>query len=150
LYRAAYELGEMPYDAYEDEQIDRLRKTFDSVASMLHQRTGVPLGRPYSQDLFEKAKSTSASMPEIMAQPQDEAVVEVEQTPMQTLPNGPIASEQSPKGSVTVADDQGQTMMSPESVNAYEQQQRQDLAVEQEAKAMTAVVLEPTPQQVAV
>jgi hypothetical protein len=143
IYRAAYELGEMPYDAFEEEQIDRLRKTVDSVASMLHQRTGVPLVQPYSKELFEKVQTTSDKMPEPEKLNQDEtqlkddvaAQMQSESQEMQAPAPDDLALTNEPS-----------PVMQPELTQAYEQQQRQDLAAEQEAKEMTAVVIEPQPQ----
>jgi hypothetical protein len=152
IYRAAYELGEMPYEAFEDEQIDRLCKTLDSVSSMLHQRTGVPLGRPYSQALFEKVKNTSDKMPEPVIEATDaasaqnqELALEQEHAAMHQVQSDSQTESAQPSEPLAIANEPS-PVLQPELTQAYEEQQRQDIAADEEARAMTAVVIEPQPQ----
>jgi hypothetical protein len=155
IYKTGFELGEMPYDAFEEEDVDRLKKTIDSVTSILHQRTSVPLGRPYAEFMIEKVKTTSPSMPVPMSiNVQEEQVhsssVQEEMVSQSEHVHADETTEMQPNEEQVIQPQSlvfdTNNVLGASSAQAYEDQQRQDIAAENEVKAMDAVMIEPQPQ----
>lgn len=116
IYRVGHEFAELHPDVREPEDLARLKQTLDSVTSMLHQRANIPLEIPYSESLLvDEAPSESETSPT-----PDEALALTDQSQGDALPAQAL-----------------------EQVQAYEDQQRQDIAAEEDAQNMTAVVIEP-------
>jgi hypothetical protein len=114
IYRVAHEFVQLHPDVRELEDLTRLRQTLDSVTQMLHQRVNIPLQEPYSQWLVVDPEPV-ATEPD-----SDEALALTDQSQVETLPSQAL-----------------------ERVQVYEEQQRQDIAAEQDAQSMNAVVIEP-------
>ena len=117
VYRVAHEFAELDQDVREEEDLVRLQQTLDSVTQMLHQRAGIALDIPYSEWLLDDA----------------------------SRPERPTKASDSDTLALT---DQSQTQapltQGLEQVNAYEEQQRQDIAAEEDALNMTAEIIEPS------
>jgi hypothetical protein len=108
IYRNAREYGGDYAKNPDPDVLDRLKQTLDSVVDMMYQRVGIPNDAPYSQILFKRP-----------AQP----------IPAGSSDNATLAlTDQTGQAEVL----QGGNALNPgfEQVQAYEDQQRQDLAAE--------------------
>ena len=115
IYRVAHEFAELDQDVREEEDLVRLQQTLDSVTQMLHQRAGIALDIPYSEWLLDDA----------------------------SRPDKPHSAQES-LALTNSSQGQAPLMQGLEQVNAYEEQQRQDIAAEEDAHNMTAEIIEPS------
>ena len=128
VYRVAHEFAELDQDVREEEDLVRLQQTLDSVTQMLHQRAGIALDIPYSEWLLVDEVHAPEPEPEEPA-PAQEALALTDES-QQALVIAPVQAL--------------------EQVQAYEEQQRQDIAAEEDAQNMTAEVIEPVAELKAV
>jgi hypothetical protein len=108
IYRNAREYGGDYANNPDPDVLDRLKQTIDSVVDMMYQRVGIPNDTPYSQFLFKRPGQPGK------ADVSDEAVLALtDQT-----------------GQAEVLEGGNALNAGLEQVQAYEDQQRQDLAAD--------------------
>lgn len=120
IYRTALEFAADYLPKRDPDTYYRLQETLDSVTGMLYQRAGLTLTQPFSELLMNQEKYP-------LAQPGAASPPEPEPTPAEVLPT-----------TAEVVQGLGQ-------VQAYEEQQRQDLAAEAAIEVLEPVL--PAPQQ---
>ena len=128
IYRVAHEFAELSPDVREPEDLARLQQTLDSVTNMLHQRANIAVEIPYSEWLLVDEVHAPEPEPEEPAPAQEALALTDESQQAQVI--APVQAL--------------------EQVQAYEEQQRQDIAAEEDAQNMTAEVIEPVAELKAV
>jgi hypothetical protein len=126
IYRAGVEFGGAYAKAPNPDTLNRLKETIDSVTSMLYQRAGVPLDVPYSELLLAPPE------PPEDAQAASDVLALTDQTDQAEVLEGmpDLAAQELAQGL--------------EHAQAYEEQQRQDLAAAADAEVVEAH--EPQPE----
>jgi hypothetical protein len=112
IYRSAREYGGDYAKNPDPDVLDRLKQTIDSVVDMMYQRVGIPNDTPYSQFLFKRPAQPSVA--DASASAATDAVLALtDQT-----------------GQAEVLEGGNGLNAGLEQVQAYEDQQRQDLAAD--------------------
>ena len=131
IYRTAMEFGGDYAKTRDTDTFYRLQETLDSVTSMLYQRAGLTLEIPFSETLLDVSKLPPPPAPEA------EEVLALTDDRM-------VSDESQAEASVDVAPDadaaQASLVQGLEQVQQYEEQQRQDLAAEQDSEVLEPVI----------
>ena len=135
IYRTAMEFGGDYAKTRDTDTFYRLQETLDSVTSMLYQRAGLTLEIPFSETLLDVSKLPPPPAPE------EEEVLALTDDRM-------VSDETQAEASADVTPDaeaaQASLAQGLEQVQQYEEQQRQDLAAEQDSEVLEPVI--PTAQ----
>ena len=137
IYRTAMEFGGDYAKTRDTDTFYRLQETLDSVTSMLYQRAGLSLEIPFSESLLDVSKLSPPPAPEeeVLALTDDRMMAEE------------AAVEAEPEAAATPSDTS--LAQGLEQVQQYEEQQRQDLAAEQDSEVLEPVLPTATPEPVA-
>jgi hypothetical protein len=142
IYRTAMEFGGDYAKTRDTDTFYRLQETLDSVTSMLYQRAGLSLEIPFSETLLDVSKLPSPPAPEeeVLALTDDRMVSDDAQSQ--------ASAEATPEADEAEAND-ASLAQGLEQVQQYEEQQRQDLAAEQDSEVLEPVMPAAQPEPVA-
>jgi len=127
IFRTGVEFGGSYAQDPNPDVLARLQQTLDSVTSLLYQRAGVTLDVPYSELLLSPAAPEEEAMPDTLALTDQSGQAEMLDMALSSLDG--LEPEQLAQGR--------------EHAQEYEEQQRQDLAAQEDAQ-----VIEPNPAPV--
>jgi hypothetical protein len=140
IYRTAVEFGSDYAKTRDTDTFYRLQETLDSVTSMLYQRAGLTLEIPFSESLLDVSKLPPPPAPD------DEVLALTDDRMVADEPTAEAAPDAAASPSDTSDTSLAQGL---EQVQQYEEQQRQDLAAEQDSEVLEPVMPTATPEPVA-